>query len=162
MNFWETANNFSINVSHLLFIQNSNSICFPCIFICSAGQLYCPGPRLAEASRGKWLPRGAAYVVSFPPSSVPWTRPDKNQTSGPREQRHGQASAWRCLRRFIASVLKPAPSGPQPSNSFFSKEKKEICWNLVDLQSCVSFRNTAKWFSCTFIYIYSFLCSVPL
>ena len=150
-------------MSHLLLIQNSNLIWFSCIFICSAGQLCCPGPGLAEASRGKWLPSWASCVVRLPPSSVPWTRPE-NQTSVPREQRHGQASAWRCLRRAIAPVLKPAPPGPQPSNSFFSKKKRkrEIYWHLVDIQSCVSFRNTAKWFGYTFICIYSFLGSVSL
>ena len=35
-------------------------------------------------------------------------------------------------------------------------------WSIVKLQCCVSFRYTAKWFSYTHKYVYSFSDSVPL
>ena len=34
-------------------------------------------------------------------------------------------------------------------------------WSIVDLQCCVSFRCTAKWFSYTYIYIYFFQILLP-
>ena len=46
------------------------------------------------------------------------------------------------------------------SSSFFI-----ICisyWSIVDLQCCVSFRCTAKWFSYTYTYIHSFSNSFPI
>ena len=39
---------------------------------------------------------------------------------------------------------------------------KKCFWNIVDLQFCVSFRCTAKSFSCTYTYIHSFSDSFPL
>ena len=29
-----------------------------------------------------------------------------------------------------------------------------FCWSIIDLQYCVNFCHTAKWFSCTFIYTF--------
>ena len=40
--------------------------------------------------------------------------------------------------------------------------KKNFHWSIVDLQCCVRFGCTAKWFSYTYTYIHSFLDSFPI
>ena len=48
-------------------------------------------------------------------------------------------------------ILQMVPSA-QALLFFFFKEKWFFYWSIVDLQYCVSFRHTAKWFSYTYIF----------
>ena len=58
---------------------------------------------------------------------------------------------WRGEKSFILIV-----------NEKHSFLKNLFYWSIVDLQYCVNFYCTAKWFSCTYIYTYSFLYYFPL
>ena len=61
---------------------------------------------------------------------------------------------------FLCFSLSPFPS----STSFlsFSNLFFILCWSMVDLQYCVSFRCTAKWIGYTYTYICSFSDSFPI
>ena len=65
----------------------------------------------------------------------------------------GKTGAWENAR-LLLTFSPPPPCIPPAPCSFFFLLNYFFNWIIVDLQCCVSFRYTAKWFSYTYIYLF--------
>ena len=139
------------------FIFNLDIVALQCFI-----SLCCPMKWISDMFR--YIPTLLDLPLSCPTIPTLWVI--RAPSWAPCAIRQLLTSCFTCGSVYMSILLSQfIPSSPFPivsirlfsiSATLFLPWNFHFYWNILDLQCWVSFRHTAKWFSCTYTYVHSF------